>query len=418
MIRKDLDEITAEDLATLCTSSRAEDERIEFKESFTGGADLSAMSESQRDRALDNVAREITAFLNAGGGDLIIGIREHEGLAAELLPLPQAVDAAERLRRSLPSRIEPSPRALRIRSIAADDRGSVDGYIVARADSSLQAPHRVARSNEFYIRRGTETLPMSIAEVHDLTLSVRTAAERIDDKLKSELSSVREFRANNRIFQGGGFQFRVVYVPLQPTQISLEGKTLAALTNAQPVFYRNGTETRNDVAFRRLGSNWRPVLRGKLLEDWIEGATDQRAGYASKRVHTDGTVVFDWFVRYIPEGDLNSVALHIEWYQGFLAEICRNLLKLRSSQPNLNPGIVGVAMRNEPHSGNLPHLLVGSSMFQEQYALPRLERVHQLPNFMIVEDEQVLSFFTQAQEDLFAIAGTTGEIASLMQLGS
>lgn len=413
MIRKDLDDLSEDDLKQLCVASRAEDERIEFKQSFTGGTDFCSMTDPQRDRAIDSLAREVTAFLNGKGGDLVIGVKENEGVAVELVPLQQVAEAAERLRRSLASRIEPAPRAMKIQSIAAGGSMDGDGYIVIRAESSIQAPHRVAKSKEFYIRSGTEAAPMNITEIQDLTLSVRTASDRINEKLQRELSTIRKSNANNRMFHGGGFQFRVVYTPLQSTQISLEGSTLAALTNVRPTFYSGQEATGNDVAFRSLGSNWRPVLRGKLIERLVEGAIDRPAGYASKRIHSDGTVVFDWFVRYVPEG-LNSVALHFEWYQGFLAEICHSLTTLRAINPGLNPGVLGLTIRTELHTGNLPHLLVGSSsMFQEQYPFPALERVHDLPYFAIHENEHLGAFFAQAQEDLLAIAGTSGDLVSL-----
>ncbi|HVJ56221.1 MAG TPA: ATP-binding protein, partial [Terrimicrobiaceae bacterium] len=301
MIRRELDEIEERDFQGLCDTGREEDERIEFKRSFVGGNDLSSMSDPQRERAVESLAKEVTALLNGKGGDLIVGIREDEGVAQELTPIEGASEAAERLRRSLWTRIEPAPRAMRIRSIPAEGSENGAGYIVIRAESSLQAPHRVAKSKEFYIRRGTEASPMNITEVQDLTLSTRTASARIEDKLHRELAGVRSITANNRVFHGGGFQFRVVYAPLQSAQIPLEGTTLHALTNPEPTFYEGGKEVRNDVAFRSLGINWRPVLRGKLVERLVEGDQDSRAGYAAKRVHSDGTVVFDWFVRYLPQ---------------------------------------------------------------------------------------------------------------------
>ena len=110
---------------------------------------------------------------------------------------------------------------------------------------------------------------------------------------------------------------------------------------------------------------------------------------------------------------VNSVALRFEWYQGFLAEICHNLDAVRAINPSLTPGILGLAIRSERHSGNLPYLIWGASMFQEEYAFPELDRLHELPYFSIHENEDLNAFFTQAQEDLLAIAGTTREIASL-----
>ena len=414
MIRKEFEAITEEDLRGLCETKRAEDERIEFKRAFKGGSNLSLMPDSQRDKAIAALAKEVVSFLNHTGGDLVVGIAEDdEGAADTLSPIEDAADAAERLRRSFQARVEPEPRAMRIRNFAATGSAEKAGYIVIRCEPSLQAPHRIVQSKEFYIRKGSEAAPMDISEVHELTLRTVAEASRTRDRLSEHLESVQRAIANNRHLTGPGFQARVVYAPLQPLQVSLEDQTLGAVRVAANAFFHQGRETSNDVAFRTLGANWRPVLRGKLIERWVAGGETERAGYASKRIQTDGTIIFDWFSRYIPEG-LNAPGVHFEWFQGFLAEISHGLRNFEKVAQIDTNAVIGLIMRTEPLHGNLPHLLIGSGIFEsEKHPFPAVERVHKLPLFHVREQGDYNGFFQQAQKDLLHICGIDSDVATL-----
>jgi hypothetical protein len=108
---------------------------------------------------------------------------------------------------------------------------------------------------------------MEITEVHALTLRTVGEAKRIRARLSEDLESVHRAIANNRHLTGPGFQARVVYSPLQTMQVCLDDQTLRAVRVAANTFCVQARETSNDVAFRNLGSNWRPVLRGKLVGD-------------------------------------------------------------------------------------------------------------------------------------------------------
>src|SRR5215207_2266512 len=78
---------------------RSEDQRLELKSSAALGKDLS------------DVAREAVAMLNAGGGQVWIGVREKDGVAVDLEPFSSGEAAREvrRLRDHLIDTIEPSP---------------------------------------------------------------------------------------------------------------------------------------------------------------------------------------------------------------------------------------------------------------------------------------------------------------------
>lgn len=412
MIRKDLNEITEADIGQLCEIRRSEDERIEFKQSFKGGSDLAGMSDSEREKAITGLAKEAVAFLNYRGGDIVIGIAEDDdGVASSLAPVDASADTAERLRRSLQARIEPRPRSMSIRSVVAEG-DFAKGYIVIRCEASLQAPHRIIQSKEFYVRKGTEASPMDINEIHDLTLRTAGQGELIQKRVHEELGDVEKSIANNRNLSGPGFRIRLVYAPLSQAQLRLTDEILVEFRERNNSFYYGDKKTSNDVAFRNLSDNWLPVLRGKMIELWVPGGEHERAGYASKRIQSDGTIVYDWFTRYYPE-KLNAPAVYFEWYQGFLAEICRELRMVEKTAQLGTNALIGLAMRAEPLHGNIPCLITGRGPFENFHPFPALERIHNLPIFRMGDKKDYSLLFNQAQKDLLNLCGLDHDVASL-----
>ena len=148
MIPKPLNEIEWSDIEALKDSGREEDDTIEFKGSFKGGSDFLAFNEKQQAEAVDSIAKEVIAFLNGRGGDVIIGASEfkNDHPKIEVLTPLQSVNAtADRLAQSLAALIEPAQTVLGVRAIKQSGP-DVEGIIVVRAPSSLRAPHRSKRT--------------------------------------------------------------------------------------------------------------------------------------------------------------------------------------------------------------------------------------------------------------------------------
>ena len=150
MIPKPLGEITWSDILALQESGREEDDTIEYKESLAGGLDYQALSSGQKDKARDTIAKEVIAFLNGRGGDIVIGVQEGDNDLPKIkaiTPLQNVDKTVGSLADSLAAIIEPRQAILAIRAIR-EHNDDTEGVIIIRAPSSLRAPHRSTQTKE------------------------------------------------------------------------------------------------------------------------------------------------------------------------------------------------------------------------------------------------------------------------------
>ena len=212
MIPAELSTISWADIEALIAIGREEDDAIEFKRCFKGGDDYLALGERPKEKALDAIAREAIAFLNTRGGDIIIGVKDAGGAhprAEAITPVKNPQDTADRLARGLSAVIEPAQTNLAVRALSSpDDPGS--GIIIVRARASLRAPHRSKRTLEAYARRGSESVPMPMDEIQDLTLyRTRIRTEQLE-LLDRQFVDFRQGRSGQHWFSSPIFQLMAV----------------------------------------------------------------------------------------------------------------------------------------------------------------------------------------------------------------
>ena len=138
------DEITESDLQELVEAGVAEGRDIDFKQHSYGAAD----SEKREYLA------DVSSFANTIGGHIVIGMREEEGIANELLGISVDPDR-ERTRLEEIARNGLQPRLTGLRILAVPIEGD-RCVIVIRIPRSWNPPHRVIaqRSNRFWARDG------------------------------------------------------------------------------------------------------------------------------------------------------------------------------------------------------------------------------------------------------------------------
>lgn len=116
--------------------------------------------------ARDKLFKEVVAFANSAGGHLLLGVEEAEGTlptAGSIRPIPRCADLAERLARMAQS-IDPPIPLLLVRGVPTDGDA---GLVIFSVPQSRSAPHR-STDRECYVRRGTESVPISMREIREM----------------------------------------------------------------------------------------------------------------------------------------------------------------------------------------------------------------------------------------------------------
>lgn len=136
---------------------RKEDQRLEFK-----GRD--ALS------APEKIAREVVGMLNAGGGEVWVGLRDEGGRAVAVEAIPTRTEAERemnRLRDSLLDRIEPAPlgNEFAVRTLEVGAEGFVLQVEVLPQEG--RGPYALlSREGRYFgVRVGDRLLPLSLEEI-------------------------------------------------------------------------------------------------------------------------------------------------------------------------------------------------------------------------------------------------------------
>jgi hypothetical protein len=406
MIPRILSDIEWADVLRLIELSREEDDRIEFKSSFKGSDDYAALSDKQRQQVLDSIAREAVAFLNTRGGDIIVGVKESDDqrpAAAGIEPIKDPADAADRIARGLSALIEPAQTNIAVRGLS-NPKNSAEGVVIARVQASVRAPHRSKRTLECYARRGSESVPMAMDEIQDLTINrTRLRLEQMEF-LDRQFEDFRAGKIEHRDLGDEVFHVRTVVTPTLEQSFSLDDVVLGALGNRDPVFYdSNGRAIQNDVAFRSLHSRWQPVLRGKKQEYFEEYKGEQFKDFqcARKILKESGVCIFDYAVDSHFDSEVPTV--HAEWLIGYIGQIIENLRRLSEVQPSAFPCVVRIGIRSR---GGM-HFAYGSGMWAQKKAFP--QGAFYLPDFTLSSTADLDGFFQQSQVDLFSLVNVSQE---------
>lgn len=126
--------------------------------------------------ALKDLHKEVCAFANHEGGEIVIGVDEKDGRAASPAPLEGVSTDKERLRLldALRSSITPPIPRIQIEFVEV-----LDGHvIVLRVPKSRSAPH-MTNGKRIYVRDVNQSRPMEIDELRAAFLGAEIQAERL-----------------------------------------------------------------------------------------------------------------------------------------------------------------------------------------------------------------------------------------------
>ncbi|MGH6850527.1 MAG: AlbA family DNA-binding domain-containing protein [Methylocella sp.] len=312
LFTKPFDGLDADDVRGLL--GWPESGQVEFKKDIperNGKRDPWHESKGFLDFGRDKLFKEIVAFANTLGGHLVLGIDETKSkppTAKEIYQIPRCHELAERLSRSAQA-IDPPIRGLLIRGIELNNDGS--GVVVFRVPASTAAPHR-ALDLQAYVRRNTESTPMSMREIQDVTLATSSRGERTEARFQEASEKFRVFfgRLQNKVPAVG---YRITALPATPLSLPrLFGRRALILERAEY------TVQVGQQPWKATGGSiiqTRALLRG--AEHYF--ATDDKG--MTCRIYQDGSVEFE-------HATATCAKIYIGW-------IIANLIRVAKTADNL-----------------------------------------------------------------------------------
>jgi hypothetical protein len=155
LLPSDLTTVDARLITELCEQSCPESQTLDFKRDLPG-KDAKGRSE---------LAKDVCAFANAKGGDLVFGILEKDGCAFRPAPITgETADAAmRRIRQTIEARVEPRLPGLDLQPVLLEG-----GYVlICRVPPSLSGPHGFEEDGgwRFVVRSTTHTADMKYEQL-------------------------------------------------------------------------------------------------------------------------------------------------------------------------------------------------------------------------------------------------------------
>ncbi|HSQ98082.1 MAG TPA: ATP-binding protein [Rickettsiales bacterium] len=185
VIDKDIKQITEEDLENLVLNKRQEDTFLDFKRDLYGKTDTDKKE----------LLKDVSAFANSSGGEIIIGIEEDNySQAKELCGFSCDNIAVEknRIEQIIINGLEPKLDTFKVRYINLKQNKYA---IVIRIEHSPLFPHMVSlqRFNKFYMRKSDKNLLLDVYELRNLFLKSENFMQEIkkynENKIKNAFIS-------------------------------------------------------------------------------------------------------------------------------------------------------------------------------------------------------------------------------------
>jgi len=167
---KAFDQVTHADLQQLIDNGVAEDRTYEYKLGPIGNS-----AEAKKE-----FLKDLTAFANASGGFVVIGMEEKASVPIKLVgvAVPNIGAEISRLENIIRDGVDPRLVGVQIRAISGPGG---DPAIVIRVPRSWNPPHRVKYdgSNRFWLRNSNGAHEMSVQELRSQFLASATLADRV-----------------------------------------------------------------------------------------------------------------------------------------------------------------------------------------------------------------------------------------------
>lgn len=184
-IAKDLKDITEEDLLILVNNKKQEDTFLDFKRDLYG----------KYDNDKRELLKDVSAFANGNGGEIIIGIEEDDLSQAKTLYGIKTDNISiekNRIEQIIMNGLEPKLDTFKVQYIELSDNKYA---IIIRIEHSPLFPHMVSyqRLNKFYIRKSDKNLLLDVYELRNLFLKSENFMQEIrqfnQDRIKHTIEN-------------------------------------------------------------------------------------------------------------------------------------------------------------------------------------------------------------------------------------
>lgn len=152
MIPKAITQLQPEDFDRLVADRVQEGNQLDFKQALVGRTDADKKK----------FAVDVCAFANTRGGDIVFGVREARGVAAEVLPLTMDPDQETlRLQSMIADNFDPRIVGVQIAPVAY----GAGHVLVVRVPQSVQGLHRSKLDQHFHIRESRSNRHLDVASL-------------------------------------------------------------------------------------------------------------------------------------------------------------------------------------------------------------------------------------------------------------
>jgi hypothetical protein len=237
-------------------------------------------------------------------------------------------------------------------------------------------------------------------EIQDLTLNRAMLRQERRDLIDRQFQDFRDGRAGHHDLPTPIVHCRIVVHPLLDQQIEVDKVSPQLAQTGSEYYDTTGKAHSNDVAFRGVNGQWRPILRGKKQEEFYQAQDGDRTNVklASRCVKESCLVEFDFAISYSENG---QPAFHYDWLIGFFSDCCMGLEAAADRHRQLFPASMHVAINV---SGGLK-MIIGRGVWESSKDFP--DQLTELPEFAVSSVDDLNHVFMQLQTDLGSMVGWT-----------
>ena len=315
-VTKRIEELTRADLVELTQRRWPESENVEYKgELAREGKKPESWSADRKlsDSAKRPLLKTLIAFANTSGGRLFLGIEETSDRpprAGAISPIPACADLAERFEQAVINLADPPLTFFRVLGVPTENDGS--GVVIANVSASYSGPHRSRLDLQTYVRKGANSVPVTMREIHDIVMRLSRRADETQRRLAERERDFHTWFGHRDQYANPVVGFRISAIPVgaplyvervfENTDVSRDlrpviGTIVQSSNRSQPrEFYPTNT------AFgerKILGGTLRLSApsedRYTLHETMRDGRIDVWYRFNPRPV-TDRRLLFDWIV--------------------------------------------------------------------------------------------------------------------------